>query len=584
MALGSSFAVSCASLIALTLIPVIFSSGSGKSNGSGDASAGGSTSAYVPSPAVVQALSAFAVGALMGDALLHQLPHAYAAAASGGGGEHGGHTHAHHGHAHGGLFAALWEQRVGISVMAGVLIFYVVERFVKEHGGHGHGGHGHRHSHGGAAEVRPTISAKESIISAKQWPASEYAKSGVVNPKKDDGDSCSGDGTGGAILSDEDAGAVTVTKTRRQNAASNSADRLKASNVRVPAPAPRRQTRKVAAEAAAAPPPGHDYGYHGDGLARRQLLLSGYPPGTTPANVERVFVRNKMTVERLQLLSALPDRLGNLAAFAQVCFKEDASAIIQVVRTGGVGHGPVTFKGQVLRAALWHAPRPRELSPVPTEVPDLHFDDALGAGAVDKVDPDAATADDVTDWTDNAELASVGHLEPTAVTAAPRKQQLAPMGYLNLIADGVHNFTDGMAIGAAFITGGPASGWSKTLFMLAHELPQEVGDYGILLQAGFGPFQAIFFNFLSALVALLGTALALAVGSAGGSAGDPAIIEGFTAGGFIYIAGAAMAEMQSAASVPGHTLKADVVQIGAVCVGVAVCVAIHVTGGCDGSH
>lgn len=166
------------------------------------------------------------------------------------------------------------------------------------------------------------------------------------------------------------------------------------------------------------------------------------------------------------------------------------------------------------------------------------------------------------------------------------KQQLAPMGYLNLIADGVHNFTDGMAIGAAFITGGPVSGWSKTLFMLAHELPQEVGDYGILLQAGFGPFQAIFFNFLSALVALLGTALALAVGGAGGGMGDAAIIEGFTAGGFIYIAGSQMAEMQSqAAKAPaGNKLRNDVLQVGAVVVGVGVCVAIHISGGCDGNH
>jgi hypothetical protein len=47
----------------------------------------------------VQSLSAFAVGALMGDALLHQLPHAYAAAAASGSGGHGGHSHSH---SHGG--------------------------------------------------------------------------------------------------------------------------------------------------------------------------------------------------------------------------------------------------------------------------------------------------------------------------------------------------------------------------------------------------------------------------------------------------------------------------------------------------
>lgn len=71
-----------------------------------------------------------------------------------------------------------------------------------------------------------------------------------------------------------------------------------------------------------------------------------------------------------------------------------------------------------------------------------------------------------------------------------------------------------------------------------------------------------------------------------GAAGDAAIIEGFTAGGFIYIAGAAMAEMQSAAAAGGskHRLRDDALQVAAVCVGVAVCVAIHVSGGCDGNH
>ena len=55
-------------------------------------------------------------------------------------------------------------------------------------------------------------------------------------------------------------------------------------------------------------------------------------------------------------------------------------------------------------------------------------------------------------------------------------------------------------------------GWSKTLFILAHELPQEVGDYGILISSGFDTWQALGFNFLSALVALAGTVVALAVG------------------------------------------------------------------------
>ncbi|KAG8087431.1 hypothetical protein GUJ93_ZPchr0010g10097 [Zizania palustris] len=80
-------------------------------------------------------------------------------------------------------------------------------------------------------------------------------------------------------------------------------------------------------------------------------------------------------------------------------------------------------------------------------------------------------------------------------------------GYLNLFSDGVHNFTDGMALGSAFLLHGSVGGWSRTLFLLAHELPQEVGDFGILVRSGFTVPKALFFNFLSALSALAGTAL-----------------------------------------------------------------------------
>ncbi|GAQ89972.1 ZIP metal ion transporter family [Klebsormidium nitens] len=110
---------------------------------------------------------------------------------------------------------------------------------------------------------------------------------------------------------------------------------------------------------------------------------------------------------------------------------------------------------------------------------------------------------------------------------------LLVLGYLNLFSDGVHNFTDGMALGAAFVHHGAVGGWSRTLFMLAHELPQEVGDFGILVRAGFSVTKALALNFLSASMAMAGTALALVVG---GDASNSSIIEGFTAGGFVYIA------------------------------------------------
>ncbi|KAM7463366.1 hypothetical protein LguiA_031487 [Lonicera macranthoides] len=141
-------------------------------------------------------------------------------------------------------------------------------------------------------------------------------------------------------------------------------------------------------------------------------------------------------------------------------------------------------------------------------------------------------------------------------------------GYLNLFSDGVHNFTDGMALGSAFLLYGSVGGWSRTLFLLAHELPQEIGDFGILVRSGFSVSKALFFNFLSALVALAGTALALLWGQ---DPGQSSLIEGFTAGGFIYIAVAGvLAEMNNGSSSPRSTAT----QLTSLILGMAIALCI----------
>lgn len=142
-------------------------------------------------------------------------------------------------------------------------------------------------------------------------------------------------------------------------------------------------------------------------------------------------------------------------------------------------------------------------------------------------------------------------------------------GYLNLFSDGVHNFTDGMALGSAFLLYGSVGGWSRTLFLLAHELPQEIGDFGILIRSGFSIPKALLFNFLSALVALAGTALALLLGK---DPGQSSLIEGFTAGGFIYIAIAGvLAEMNNSGST---TLRSTAIHIISLTMGMAVALGI----------
>jgi zinc and cadmium transporter len=110
---------------------------------------------------------------------------------------------------------------------------------------------------------------------------------------------------------------------------------------------------------------------------------------------------------------------------------------------------------------------------------------------------------------------------------------IKPVGYLNLLGDGLHNFIDGVVIAAAYLSGFKL-GLLTTLVIIVHEIPQEFGDFAVLLHAGFTVRRALFFNFLSALTAV-----------AGGLAGfmflsgvSPMVVPvvGVAAGGLLYIA------------------------------------------------
>jgi len=112
-------------------------------------------------------------------------------------------------------------------------------------------------------------------------------------------------------------------------------------------------------------------------------------------------------------------------------------------------------------------------------------------------------------------------------------KDIATVGYLNLIADGFHNLTDGLALGAAF-SSSTALGWTTTLAVIFHEIPQEVGDFGVLVHAGFSRPWALTWNLASGLVSLLGCIIGLAIGEAVND--SERWILAFTAGGFFYIA------------------------------------------------
>ncbi len=105
--------------------------------------------------------------------------------------------------------------------------------------------------------------------------------------------------------------------------------------------------------------------------------------------------------------------------------------------------------------------------------------------------------------------------------------------YLNLIGDGIHNFIDGLIIAAAYITSIPL-GISTTIAVIAHEIPQEIGDFGVLVYGGFTKIKALFFNFLAALAAVAGAIIGFFFISA--IEGLSAFLLPFAAGGFIYIA------------------------------------------------
>jgi zinc and cadmium transporter len=109
-----------------------------------------------------------------------------------------------------------------------------------------------------------------------------------------------------------------------------------------------------------------------------------------------------------------------------------------------------------------------------------------------------------------------------------------PVGYMNLLADGIHNFIDGMIIGASYLTN-PRVGIATTVAVAMHELPQEISDFGVLLHAGFGKKRALIFNFLSATLAIMGTVLILLAGTT--MHYFIALMLPLSAGGFIYIAG-----------------------------------------------
>ncbi len=109
-----------------------------------------------------------------------------------------------------------------------------------------------------------------------------------------------------------------------------------------------------------------------------------------------------------------------------------------------------------------------------------------------------------------------------------------PVAFMNLIGDGFHNFIDGMIVAGSFLVSVPL-GIATSIAVIAHEVPQEIGDYGVLVYGGFNRVKALGMNFLASASAFLGAILILSLSLRVGTV--TAFLIPFTAGGFIYIAG-----------------------------------------------
>lgn len=140
-------------------------------------------------------------------------------------------------------------------------------------------------------------------------------------------------------------------------------------------------------------------------------------------------------------------------------------------------------------------------------------------------------------------------------------------GWMILVGDGLHNFTDGILIAAAFLAD-PKLGLVTALAIIAHEIPQEIGDFIVLLNAGFSRARAYVYNLICSLMAVVGGVVGF-VALEHGTQWIPYVLV-FASSGFIYIAVSdLMPQMQRRA-----TLRETVPQVLLIGLGVLIVVVL----------
>lgn len=147
-----------------------------------------------------------------------------------------------------------------------------------------------------------------------------------------------------------------------------------------------------------------------------------------------------------------------------------------------------------------------------------------------------------------------------------------PLGIMNLIGDGLHNFLDGVLIAGSFMMS-IEIGIATSIAVMFHEIPQEIGDFGVLIHAGYSRAKALFLNFAIALTALFGGLITIYFGN--NIQDITSYIIPFTAGGFIYIATADLIpELKK-----DHDLKKSSLQLLFILIGIGIMFALKMFGG-----
>ncbi|XP_053408590.1 zinc transporter ZIP10-like [Mercenaria mercenaria] len=149
---------------------------------------------------------------------------------------------------------------------------------------------------------------------------------------------------------------------------------------------------------------------------------------------------------------------------------------------------------------------------------------------------------------------------------------VASVAWMVILGDGIHNFSDGLAIGAAFVNS-ITGGFSTSVAVFCHELPHEIGDFAMLLRAGMSPKQAIIYNCLSSILCFIGMLIGVAIGNLEGAT---LWIFAMVGGMFLYIALVDMLpELSSVETKKGeHPLCHLLLQGIGMCIGAGIMLAI----------